>query len=178
MRKTTRYLIKKAQKIGVKVEKSYNIETFLNLYKNTSIRQGFIPHKGLKEEFDIFAKGGKAILYFASYNGGIIAGALILFIGNQAIYHHGASLSNEIPASYLIQWDAILEAKNRHMKIYNFWGIAPFGKEGHPWKGLTLFKTGFGGRVQEYLHTQDVPFSNLYYFTYFIESLRRLKKGY
>ncbi|GAI33015.1 unnamed protein product, partial [marine sediment metagenome] len=28
------------------------------------------------------------------------------------------------PASYLLQWEAIKEAKNRGCKLYNFWGIA------------------------------------------------------
>lgn len=178
MRKTTRYLIKKAAKIGVVIEKSDDINNFLKLYEDTTKRHRFVKHKGLEEEFSVFSKEGQLSLYFAKYDNKIIAGALILFIGNQAIYHHGASISNEIPGSYAIQWEAIKEAKQRGKSLYNFWGIAPEGKPHHPWNGLTLFKTGFGGEIRQYLHTKDIPLTPLYILTYGIETVRKWHKGY
>ena len=73
-------------------------------------------------------------------------------------YHHGASsyAHNKIPASYLPQWTAIRDALKRGDRVYNFWGIAPgtLTEEGfkisepkHPFGGVTLFKTGFGGNL-------------------------------
>ncbi len=178
MRKTTRYLIRKAQKMGVIVEKSNNIDQFLNLYTTTSRRHGFLEHIGVREEYEIYAKEDEVVLFMATYEKKVMAAALILFGGNQAIYHHGASISSDIPASYLLQWEAIKKAKKRGLRYYNFWGIAPEGKPHHPWRGLTLFKTGFGGTAKEYLHAQDYIFSPFYYLTYILETLRKLKRGY
>lgn len=181
MRKTTRYEIRQAEKLGVEVTSSTNVKdvpAFLRLYEETSSRHGFVPHGGIEEEFEIFAKQDKAILLFGKYNQQILAGAVILFWGKQAIYHHGASLMSKIPASYLVQWQAIGEAQKRGVKVYNFWGIAPEEKLNHPWRGLTLFKKGFGGREVKYIHAHDLPVTPLYFIPRTIETIRRIRKGY
>lgn len=178
MRKTTRYLIRQAQKLGVAVEESTRISDFLDLYAITSKRHGFVPHVGLSEEFSVFSENKQASLLLAKHNGQLLSGALIIYFNSQAIYHHGASLLTKIPASYLLQWEAIKRAKKRGMKVYNFWGIAPTNSLNHPWKGITLFKQGFGGRTYEFIHAHDLPTSRLYGISYSIELARKLKKGY
>ncbi|MBI5465149.1 peptidoglycan bridge formation glycyltransferase FemA/FemB family protein [Candidatus Gottesmanbacteria bacterium] len=181
MRRTTRYLIRKAQKLGVKVvegkvKQDFNV--FFQLYQGTAKRQAFIPHQGIKEEWEILGRQGLTRLFLAKYQGKILAGALIVFYGNQAIYHHSGSLETDIPASYALLWKAIRQAKNEGKTIFNFWGIAPANKPRHPWQGLTLFKTGFGGEIQESIHAQDLPLSPLYWFTYLIETGRKIAWGY
>ncbi len=114
----------------------------------------------------------------AKHNGLPIAAAIILFFGGFAIYHHGASISTKIPGSYLLQWIAIKEAKKRGKKLYNFWGIAPSDKPNHPWRGISLFKQGFGGREVSFGHAQDLPISPFYAISYTIESARKLSRGY
>lgn len=181
MRKTTRYEIKQAEKLGVHVVQTINpndLSSFFKLYEETSERQGFVPHSGIAEEFEMFAKEGKAVLFLGSYEEKILAGAIVLFWGKQAFYHHGASQSSKIPVSYLVQWRAIAEAQKRGMKVYNFWGIAPEDKLNHPWRGLTLFKKGFGGREIKYIHSQDLPLSPLYVMPRVVETIRRMRKGY
>lgn len=181
MRKGTRYEIRRGMKTGIQIVKSTNLQDldrFLALYQQTSVRQRFAPHRGLAEEFAVFANKNKAILIFASLAGELLASAMILFWGSEAIYHHGASVPGKIPASYLIQWEAIREAKKRGMKIYNFWGIAPEDKPNHPWAGITLFKTGFGGRQLRFLHACDLPVSFLYSVSRMVEQARKLFKGY
>jgi lipid II:glycine glycyltransferase (peptidoglycan interpeptide bridge formation enzyme) len=181
MRKTTRYEIKRAEKMGVEVIKTTALEEyhyFETLYKETAQRQGFVPHTGIKEEFELFSKEQQAMLFLGKYEGEILAAAIILFTGTQGIYHHGASLSNRVPASYLIQWEAIKEAKKRGMNQYNFWGIAPPNIEHHPWSGITLFKKGFGGHEQQYLHAHDFPVSRLYVVPKSVETIRKMRKGY
>lgn len=183
MRKTHRYLIRKAQNMNIKIirtQKVSEIDKFLPLYKELSQKRGFVPHKGIKEEFEILEKDDQVVLFLAQYEKKIISGALIIFIGDLAIYHHSASLEEykNIPSSYLIQWEAIKEAKKRGKKLYNFWGIAPDNKPNHPWKGLTLFKSGFGGEKIEFIHAHDLPLNYKYYKTYFIELITKLRKGY
>lgn len=183
MRKTHRYLIKKSQQSNIEIIQTKNvsdIKHFIPIYNELSHRKHFVPHKGISQEFEEFSKGEKEILMLAKYQQKYIAGALIAFVGNMAIYRHSASLEEykNIPASYLIQWRAILEAKKRGLSWYNFWGVAPLEDKNHPWFGLTLFKTGFGGNLLEFIHARDIPLSYKYYITYLIEYIRKKQKGY
>lgn len=183
MRKTHRYLIRKAMGMDIKIIQATDkkeIDLFLNLYQNLSKRKHFVPHKGIREEFEVIQKENNAVLFLAYFENRVISGAMIVFTPEMAIYRHGASLQeyNHIPASYLLQWEAIREAKKRNKKLYNFWGIAPLDKPNHPWQGLTLFKTGFGGERQEFLHAQDLPITMSYWKSYLIEAIRKTLRGY
>lgn len=181
MRKTTRYEIRRAEKAGVHIKKTTeesDMEIFLDLYKKTASRQGFVEHHGIAEEFSVLKKENKCLLLLGSFEGNVTAGALIVFYGNQAIYHHGASVQSKIPVSYLVQWEAIKEAKRRKVPFYNFWGVAPEGIAGHPWQGLTLFKKGFGGSERVYMHMHDFPISPPYWGIRFLERMTSFFKGY
>ena len=197
MRKTTRYLIRQAQKNGeIEISQSKNaedIEVFNQVYQEVARRHGFTPFslEYLKNEFLIFSPDGQISLFLGKYKNEIISAAIIVFWQNTAFYHHGASSLKypNLPVSYLLQWEAIKEAKKRGCALYNFWGIAPseiknphrnpFGilRGKHPWAGLTLFKTGFGGYKKEYAKTQDLPLSSKYWFCYLVEKLRKTKRG-
>ncbi len=181
MRKTTRYEIRRAQKLGVVVEKSENpsdLQSFFTLYKETSERHDFVPHSGIEEEFKEFLKDKRTILLLGRHSGRVMGAAIILFYGHQAVYHHSASTPTQIPVNYAIQWEAIREAKKRGMSVYNFWGIAPEDKPNHPWRGITLFKKGFGGREVKFIHAHDLPVSPAYRLTRAIELVRKLFRGY
>lgn len=181
MRKTTRYEIRLAQKSGVTVRQSQDpndLKYFFKLYEETLKRHGFVAHGSISEEFEIFAKENKAMLFLGFYKEEIIACTIVLFYGGQAIYHHGASLPSKVPVSYLVQWEAILEAKKRGIKLYNFYGIAPEDKPNHPWRGITLFKKGFGGREINYIHSHDLPVSPLYVIPRAVEGIRTRMRGY
>ncbi|OGG34516.1 hypothetical protein A2363_04960 [Candidatus Gottesmanbacteria bacterium RIFOXYB1_FULL_47_11] len=171
MRKSTRYEIKHA---SATVKKSRDIEKFIRLYDATAKRHNFVEHKGIREEFDSL----DCDLFLASHGGHLAAAAIIVYSGDQAIYHHGASVPNKFGASYLVQWEAIREAKRRGMKVYNFWGIAPDNAPNHPWQGLTAFKTGFGGREVRFIHAMDLPVSPWYVIPKTIEGIRKKIKGY
>ncbi|QQG40460.1 MAG: peptidoglycan bridge formation glycyltransferase FemA/FemB family protein [Candidatus Levyibacteriota bacterium] len=183
MRKSHRYLIKKALGMGIKImvsKDTVDLTKFFPLYQDLSKRKHFVPHKGVQEEFDVFAKNDEELLFLATYNGKVISGAIIAFVGKMAIYRHGASDNEfrDIPASYLIQWEAMREAKKRGMAIYNFWGIASNDRKTHPWYGLSLFKMGFGGKRLEFLHAQDLPLTFSYWKTNLIERISTWRKGY
>lgn len=183
MRKTTRYLVKKAQTLPIALSTATNkpdFEAFMDLYEATSKRHKFVAHRGVREEFAIFSQDKQAKLFLARYKKQVLAGALIILYGDCAIYHHGASSDEykEIPAAYLLQWEAIKEAKRLDKKLYNFWGVVPPEKANHPWQGLTLFKTGFGGRRVNFIHAQDLPLTSGYWKTFAIETAWRIRRGY
>lgn len=183
MRKTHRYLIKKAKQMDIEIirtKKVSDIDIFIKIYNDLSERKRFIPHSGIREEFAEFSKDDEEALFLAKFGNKIISGAIISFVGSEAIYRHGASISeyNRVPASYLLQWESILEAKKRKKALYNFWGIAKEGQKNHPWQGLTLFKTGFGGKQVEFVPAFDIPLKSLYWKTYVIDYITKWRKGY
>jgi lipid II:glycine glycyltransferase (peptidoglycan interpeptide bridge formation enzyme) len=189
MRKTTRHAIRKclASDIGVDVITNPEaIKRFLPLYKTTKQRHGFVPfsEEFLTNQVTLFSKNGNMYMCFAHQKGKDIAGGLFIHLGHTVFYHHGASLFTPLPASQLLQWTSIQEAKRRGAKRYNFWGIAPAsakataGKPAHPFAGITVFKKGFGGYAMDYMHAQDLPLSFLYWQLWLIDSYRKWKRGF
>lgn len=193
MRKTTRYLIRQAQKNkDIEIIQSKDIEDlkiFNEIYQKTASRHKFIPFSPnyLKNQFSSFLPDDRILIFLGKYKGEVVSSAIVVFWQNIGFYHHGASLSKyrKIPVSYLLQWEAIKEAKNRGCQTYNFWGIAPeikdkpgLAKSKHPWAGLTLFKMGFGGSRKDYIKTQDLPLSKKYLLTFIFEKMRKAQRGF
>lgn len=192
MRKTTRYLIRQAQKNSdIEIIQSQNIEElrkFDEIYCATAKRHKFVPFSlgYLQNQFLSFLTDNQILIFLGKYKGEIVSSSIVVFWQNIGFYHHGASLLkyNKVPVSYLLQWEAIKEAKKRGCQMYNFWGIAPeirdkfdVKKSKHPWAGLTLFKMGFGGYRKEYIKTQDFPVSSMYWLTRVFEKIRKAKRG-
>jgi lipid II:glycine glycyltransferase (peptidoglycan interpeptide bridge formation enzyme) len=175
MRKTTRYLIKQAQKnkdIDIfQTQKIEDLEVFNELHKEVSKTQSFIPFslKYLKNEFSAFDADNSVSLFFGKYKGEVVAVSFIVFWSGIGFYHHAALRPKyrKIPVSYLLQWEAIKEAKKRGCYVDN---------PKHPWYGPTLFKMGFGGFAQRYVKTQDLVLSQRYWLNYIIETARRIKR--
>lgn len=185
MRKTTRYLIRQARNNKeieiIQSRDIKDIEVFNKIYQETVNRQIFVPYSldYLKKEFLCFEPDNQIVVFLGKYKQEIVSSAIVLFCSKGAFYHHGATLLKypKIPVSYLLQWEAIKEAKRRGCKSYNFWGIAPEDSPNHPWQGFTLFKKGFGGEKKEYVKTQDLPFSKRYWLVYLFEKARKAKRG-
>jgi lipid II:glycine glycyltransferase (peptidoglycan interpeptide bridge formation enzyme) len=182
MRKTTRYLIKQAQKnkdIEIfQTREIQDLEIFNELHKQVSKTQNFVPFsiKYMKNEFSSFENDNAVSLFFGRYKGEIAAASFVVFWSNVGFYHHAALLPKyrKIPISYLLQWEAIKEAKKRGCVLYDFWGYVDNPK--HPWYGPTLFKMGFGGYAIKYVETQDLVLSQRYWLNYIIETARRIKR--
>lgn len=186
MRKTTRYLIKKAaENKDIAIESSSNIkdiDVFQKLTKEVSKRQKFVSFSDdfIEKEFKVFFEDKEAVFLFGKYKEKIAAGALVVFWSGIAFYHQAASLAefSKLSIPYLLQWEAIKEAKRRGCSFYDFWGfVDPEKFPRHPWAGPTLFKMGFSGQVKEYVKTQDYIISPKYWFNYIIESARKIKRG-
>jgi peptidoglycan pentaglycine glycine transferase (the first glycine) len=192
MRKTTRYLIRQAEKnpdieifISDKIE---DLKLFWPVYLKTAKRHHFtvFSEKYLEAEFNSFIADKQISIFLGKYKGQVVSAAIFVFWQDMCFYHHSGSLTkyNKIPVSYLLQWRAIQEAKSRGCRTYNFWGIAPdietesdAQKSKHPWAGLSLFKMGFGGYKKNYVKTQDFIISNKYWLNYIIERIRKIRRN-
>ena len=170
MRKTTRYEIKKAQKLGIQISTSKNpaeIDAFYQLQMHTAAQHKFIPFSRdfLKTQFKVFVADNQVVLYTASLKDKVLTQAMINFYGQEADYHYSASSAEgrKYPGSYLIQWQAIKEAKHRGLKRYNLWGVAPEGQKGHRFYGVSVFKRGFRGQDIHYLPARDLVINPVRY---------------
>lgn len=188
MRKTTRNLVRRAERDGVVITKEADEKSFsalANLYQQTARKHGFTPFSMnfVRDEYDAFANAGQgtnAYLYTAWYEGMPLSSALVIHFGDSAYYHHGANARehSKVPSSYALQWSAIQDAKAVGKKYYNFWGIAEDEEDpNHPWAGLTLFKKGFGGFRTDYLHAQDLPLSWRYWISWAVDTMRMRRRG-
>lgn len=106
--------------------------------------------------------------------------AASLFFDNGTTRYYMQSGSDEkyrkLPATIAILAEAIKDAKEKNLKNFDFWGIAPENAaKNHPWAGFTQFKKSFGGREVNYAGTYDLvrkPFK--YHLYQLLRSFNRL----
>lgn len=189
MRKTTRYSIRRAAKDGAVIETRTDpgaLDDFWGIYKETAARENFTPFSKsfIKHEFEAFFRSDSAVYLLGKIKDAETgkeryeAGALIVFTKSTGFYHQGASLHSKIPVAYLMQWEAIREAKKRGCTLYNFWGILQPGRTPKNWGGLSLFKQGFGGHQVDYVPTQDYVINPVRYgLSYLYEQYLKAKRG-
>ncbi len=181
MRKATRYEIKQAQKLEIRITTSQDpadVADFYALQMQTAQRQGFVPFNKifLEEQFKVFVADDQTVLYTAWLGKTKLAQAMVIFYGQEGDYHYGAGseAGRKYPGAYLIQWEAIKEAKMRGLERYNLWGVAPEGDKAHRFHGVSVFKRGFGGEDINYLHARDLIIDRpKYIVNYFIEVIRK-----
>jgi peptidoglycan pentaglycine glycine transferase (the first glycine) len=197
LRKTTRNLIRRAEKDGVTITRSSNpmhdIDHFIRLHDETRKRHKFTPYSNafFRAQVETFSKHNQCSIYLAWFEGTCISSSIHMHFGQETSYHHGASSSahSKIPASYLLQWHAICDAIDRGDRVYNFWGIAPVewnedrwqlppSSSSHPFAGVSLFKMGFGGTLLPLVPCHDIPLSRFYSCTRLFEILRKWKRGF
>lgn len=173
MKPKTRYNIRVAEKKGVKVTASREkkcIDAFCDLVEVTAKRDGIVSHPRTYYQNMIAAMPEDVLkLYCAEYQGKIIAANLVSFFGGTATYLHGASGNEErnVMAPYLLQWQAILDAKRAGCGKYDFGGVSVGSKNKEEsskqsgWEGITRFKTGFSVSEEpvEFLGSYDVVVS-------------------
>jgi len=160
MHQKARYNIRLAEKkmIRIKVDNK-NFKEFHELMKKTELRQK-IKLFG-SDYFKKLLDCPFAHLYLAEYAGRVVAANLMIFWNHTATYLIGASdyEARALMAPYLLQWQAMKDAKDKDMWFYDFWGAAPEGVKGQEsaWAGFTRFKKGFSpnAEITEYLGTYE-----------------------
>ena len=187
MKPKWRYNIRLAEKKGVKIQCCgvEAIDTFYKLYEETSKRDGIALHSK-SYYYDLFetaekmrsidSSNPKISMYLATFNQEPLAAIITLFSKKMAVYLYGASSNNyrNLMPAYLLQWNAIRDAKNYGCKIYDFYGIPPTDDKNHSMYGLYRFKTGFGGSIIHRVGSIDMSFSPFYFLYSNTEKLRFL----
>jgi peptidoglycan pentaglycine glycine transferase (the first glycine) len=179
MKSKTRYNIRLAERKGVTVGEGGedDVPAFYHLMEMTKERDDFGIHaqEYYRDAWRTFAPQGRAKLLLAYYGDELLAGLMVFALGSRAWYLYGASSNkhrNRMP-NHLLQWRAMLWAKERGCTSYDLWGIpeeAGTGAEdmeevlerGGLW-GVYRFKRGFGGRVVRYSSSYDYVLSPVLY---------------
>lgn len=157
MHEKWRYNIRLAIKRGVKIlsvkSTKENIDIWMNLLMETTSRDGFSGNsRKYYEEFlhqiENSQLGG---LYFAYFEGRVIAGGIFVFTSSRGIYYYGVSSSKKEDkrnmAPYLLQWSALCEAKHRSIPVFDFLGVADPANVSDTLWGVTDFKEKFWGNL-------------------------------
>ena len=99
----------------------------------------------------------------------IIAASLFFDFGDTRYYMQSASNYEyrKLPATVALLTSALFDAKEKGLKMFDFWGIAPEGApKDHPWAGFTGFKKSFGGEAVHYCGTWDLVCNSAKYNLY------------
>ncbi len=178
MKPKGRYNVKIAKQHGVRITQTSpqsGMKDFLRLYLQTVERNKF---EG--KDADYFERLAYALsltdtarVFFATYNGKILASAIVLGFGKIATFLFGASSSEqrELMAPYLLHWEIIRFAQAKGYREYDFYGVSPDETDHtHPWQGITAFKKKFGGRQINYIGAYDFVYNQKLYEEYLKES--------
>ncbi|MFA5986635.1 MAG: peptidoglycan bridge formation glycyltransferase FemA/FemB family protein [Parcubacteria group bacterium] len=173
MKSKTRYNVRLAQKKGVTVfaskEQKY-VDAFCALVGQTAVRKEVSFHdKSHYEKIINTLSDDHVQLYIAEYNGNVIAANLVSFYGGVATYLHGATADRDrdVMAPFLLQWQAILDAKVRGCEWYDLGGVFPHTEDKGK-QGITRFKQGFAPQ-ETFFATRgsyDIVLSPLRYYGY------------
>lgn len=171
-----RYAIKRAERDGVTVSliktTEENCKIMYDLLSETAEGQfGIRSFNYYKEFWQTFEKAGLGQLFFAHYEGKVVAGAYAMSFGKKSTYKDGASIRERTAygASHLLQWKVIEWAKSRGVEIHDFCGSPPsdeINNPDHPHHGIGMFKTAFNKEVTDYIGCYDDVVSTTKYKTW------------
>jgi peptidoglycan pentaglycine glycine transferase (the first glycine) len=177
MKQKTRYNVRLAGRRGVTIRRiapadgleglPEDLDLFFQLYAETAQRDGFIirPSGYYRDAWGIFLQGGKAHLLLAEFEGETVAGLMVFTFGSVAWYMYGASASRHrrhMP-SYLLQWEAIRQAKAAGCTLYDLWGAPDNLDESDPMWGVVRFKLGLGGQLARGVGAWDLAVNRIAY---------------
>ena len=162
MKEKWRYNVRLGSRKGVTVrvaETRADVEAWYRLLQTTGERDDFGIHTldYYARAWELFAPSGQGRLLLAEHEGQLLAGIFLGLFARQAIYLYGAS-SNEqrqLMPNYVLQWEAIRWAKSRGARQYDFWGIPATNDESEAMAGVYRFKSGWGGRVVQYVGSYE-----------------------
>ncbi len=161
MKQKTRYNIRLAEKKGITITKTSDMDVFDQLMQETAIRDGFGVHQRnyYQVAYETFYPRGMCELFLARYINQPLAAIMVFKHGNRAWYFYGASNDlerNRMP-TYLLQWEAMRWAAEVGCREYDLWGIPDieeselenqFSQRSDGLWGVYRFKRGFGGIIK------------------------------
>ena len=172
MHRKARYCVRRAFHQGVRVEPAgvEALPRWHGLYRETARRKGIVAEASsyFRELFDTARPDRTELrICLGSFNGELVSGSILVFQPETATYLFSASSprGRTLAASYAVLWKALMDARARGCRRFDFFGIPPNDDPSHPMHGLFRFKTRFGGEVRHLRGCWDYPFDEERYFS-------------
>jgi lipid II:glycine glycyltransferase (peptidoglycan interpeptide bridge formation enzyme) len=161
-----RHAIRRAERDGVTVKQmkatDKNCELFYDLLAETASGSFVIrPYEYYRKFWQTYSDNGLGQLFFAYFEGKVVAGAFAMVFGEKSTYKDGASIRERTAygASHLLQWHVIQWAKENGSIVHDLCGAPPSDRindETHPHYGIGRFKTSFNKQVTDYIGVYDL----------------------
>ena len=143
-----RYNVKLAERRGVLINEHASLDDLIACIHSTEERQRI--HLPSPEHLAVVCEqlGDRVRILAAEVEGEVVAAILTATFAAEAIYLYGGATGKhrERMPNQLLQWRAMLRARDEGCRAYDLWGIPETDDPLHPWRGLAQFKLGFGGR--------------------------------
>ncbi|MBV9099704.1 MAG: peptidoglycan bridge formation glycyltransferase FemA/FemB family protein [Candidatus Dormibacteraeota bacterium] len=162
----TRYNIRLAARRGVSVEPApatdANVDAMYELMAATRDRANFTlrPKDYFRGYWQLQEAAGQGQLFFARWEGTVLAGIYVTYLGAKGWYKDGGSMKEhaEVMAPHLLQWEVMRWLRQRGVRAYDLVAVPPRSElhEGHPLYGLYRFKSGFNEDITEFVGTWDL----------------------
>jgi peptidoglycan pentaglycine glycine transferase (the first glycine) len=172
MKSKWRYNVRLARRKGITVHQGTlaDLPLLYRMYAETATRDGFIirPEGYYHDAWGSFIRAGLAQPLIAKVEEEAVAMVIIFRFGEQAWYMYGASIDahREKMPNHLLQWEAMLWAREQGCTVYDMWGAPDVLDESDPMWGVYRFKQGFGGEFVEHIGAWDFPTSRIGYWLY------------
>ncbi len=185
----TRYNIRLAERKGLRCLRGgeEDVDEFYRLLRETARRGNFFVHPAAyyRELWRRFAPGGLAHLLLVRYGADTLAATMFFVAGERAyqFYSGSGTRHRQLKPNELLQWGALLYARELGCRSYDLWGIpdevgcrlegaAVSGRAPHCYDernvagtmgGVYLFKRGFGGAIVRTVGAYDYVYEPLRY---------------
>lgn len=156
----TRYNIRVAMRKGVQIRiypgdeeiPEQELDAFDRIMGQTGERDHFIPRPKDYYRKVFLSLSREAVLFMAYLEGVPVAGTIGVYSGGKGWYLYGASSNDHrnVMPNYLLQWEMVRMAMERHCVFYDFRGVPGKLAEDNPLYGLYRFKKGFGGTYTKF----------------------------
>lgn len=184
MSATNRNLYRNYHKKGLEfsqTESPADVEVVLELIAAVAKHNQVRLHQSsyLRQQAEILMKSGAMHCFVMRLEGQIVAGALVYDDQTTRYYAHAAAdyQHRKLSPGTVLLAEMIMEAKERGLEYFDFYGITDSDDPSHPWAGFTAFKKSFGGQAKRYAGTwQKVQRPLLYRFYLGLKRFRRLFK--
>jgi lipid II:glycine glycyltransferase (peptidoglycan interpeptide bridge formation enzyme) len=161
-----RHAIRRAERDGVTTKlvpaSDENCQKMYDLLRDTAAGSFRIrSYNYYKTFWQRYEKAKLGQLFFAYFDGEIVAGAYAIAFGKKGTYKDGASVRERTAygASHLLQWRVIEWMKSKGVTVHDFCGAPPsdqINNPDHPHYGIGRFKTSFNKEVTDYVGAYDL----------------------
>lgn len=168
-----RHAIKRAEREGVKIKQvkatDANCKIMYKLLSETSEgRFGIRDYQYFHSFWQRFEAAKMGQMFFAYFDGQVVASAYALVMGKKSTYKDGASSREHrvYGASHLLQWHVIKWSKDHDVSLHDLCGSPPSDEiknQNHPHYGIGLFKTAFNKTVTDYVGCYDFVINSIAY---------------